>query len=167
MMVSPKTLKSIRLINKISTILLVISIVGIIGSIVGIIYYGSKQNTIVTKIGYLKANISELSNNENRIFSIKDRLSKISEIKKIKSAEEEFSDFKRIESVVSGLDGSSFNDVTISPTKVEMALSFKGLKNMGTVLNYISAIKRYKKIVLTSLGYTASSGYLANLIFEI
>lgn len=164
MTVPAKAVRLSSLLYKISMIGVIILVLSVTLLISGLVYYNIQYKQVTSNLTTLRSQIVALEKNEQKLILAKDRLSKILAIKKIDSVDDELTNFETFESFISS--NSAFTDISIDSNKTETSLSFKNSSELVTALNFISSLKEYKKVVLSSLNYGVNSGYLISLIFN-
>lgn len=166
MAVPAKAVNLARILNKVSTIGALALIVVVVVLISALVYYNIEYRKSVTNVNSLKTKIVELERSEQKLILAKDKLSKIAYIKKIDSVDDELISFMEFKSLISSPSGSAFTEISIDPVKTETSLTFLDSLNLGNALKSLSTLVNYKRIILSSLGYNSSSGFLVSLIFD-
>lgn len=166
MTVPTKTVKLVKVLNKISTIGAIILILLISILISGLVYFNIEYKKSVSNTNVLKDRIITLEKSEQKLILAKDKLSKITYIKSIDVVDDELTNFIELKSLVSSPSASTFTEISIDPVKTELSLSFPESLSLSSAIKSLSALNKYKRIILSSLGYSKSSGFLISLIFE-
>lgn len=166
MTVPTKTVKIVKLLNKISIIGTIVLILLVVVLISGLVYFNIEYKKSVSNTNILKDKIITLEKSEQKLILAKDKLSKIAYIKKIDSVDDELTSFIELKSLVSSPSASTSTEVTINPVKTELSLTFPDSLTLGNTLQLLPTLNKYKRIVLSSLGYSKSSGFLISLILE-
>lgn len=167
MSVPAKVVTLAKTLNKISTVGTILLILTIIGLIAGMVYFNVERGKTTTNIASLKQQIVDLERSEQKLILAKDKLSKIAYIKNSDSIDTELSNFIEFENSVSGASSAiSFTEINIDPTKTEVSFAASDSGSLSSTLEKISTLAKYKKIVMTSLGFNATSGYVVSLVFN-
>ena len=171
MVVPAKTLRLAATLNKISTIGTILLVTIILGLISGLFYYNFQYKKTLSNIESLKSKVQSLERSEQKLVLAKDRLTKIAAVKKLDSVDDELKSFKNFESLVLTNPGSIFTEISIDSDKTETSIvsaTSSSLSNVMKSLNDLSENKltNYKHIIMSSLGFNSSSGYLVSLIFK-
>lgn len=165
MTVPAKVVSLAKTLNKISIVGTVLLIVAILGLISALVYYNVEYKKTNDNVTSLKKQIVDLEKNEQKLILAKDKLSKISSIKKMDSVDSELEKFTKIQSSISTSSGSNFSEVTVDPNKIETSLVFPDTTSLKNALEHLSDEKNgFKKVVLSSLGYNPATGYVLSLI---
>lgn len=171
MTVSSKTLRLVGLINKISTIGAVILVFLLAGLISTLFYYNLQYKKIVSDTDSLKSKIQTLERSEQKLVLAKDKLSKIAEVKKEGSVSTDFKNIEKVLSQVALTAGSNFTEINVDTDKTEATVLSSNSTALASVMQTLSTISLdkkfgYKNIIMSSIGFNASSGFLLNLIFK-
>ena len=166
MTVPTKTVKLVKILNKISIIGAIFLILIILIFISGLIYYNIEYKKSVSNVNTLKDKIITLEKSEQKLILAKDKLSKIAYIKSIDAVDDELTNFIELKSLVSSPSASTFTEISIDPKKTELSLTFPNSLDLSGALKSLPTLTKYKRIVLSSLGYSKNSGFLVSLILE-
>ena len=132
-----------------------------VSGIIFIVFLGSQVNASVAKQKSLKQNIGALEATEQKIFIIKDRISKI---KFALSAKNAADSFQTVDQVLSTLPPSVIvNSVEINTTKTAFSVLSKNSLSMASFLNSLVTNGIYKNISLTGFIFTPDRGYVISL----
>lgn len=166
MAVPAKSLKLVKVLNKLSIVGAVILVLSIIVAISGFIFFTISFKKVDASVASLKNDISSLEKSEQKLILVKDKLNKIAYIRSLPSADNDISEFQKLNEIISVSSDSAFTGVNIGSNKTELSLASKDSTSLSLVLDSISNLKNYVKITLSSLGYNPTSGFLSSLIFE-
>lgn len=163
MSVNSTTNKVKKVLNSLTMLSIGAFLVTII-AIAGFVYFFNRKITeIEATNSQLKTQIAALEGSEQRLVLAKDRLAKLQNIKSEDSAADELVLYQQI---TEGLDGEmSIAEVGLEATKIETSIATSQSQSLGGFFNKIITLPGLTKIVLSSLSFTPSSGYLAGLIF--
>lgn len=166
MAVPASAVKLAKIISKVSIYSVIILIVVTL-SVAGLFFYFSnevsKQNTRITS---LKSKITDLSQNEQKMVLAKDRLTKIQVVQKVKSVSDEVSRFKNFsESLV--LTGSIITEANLNSKGTEVTVLSQTTDNLASFLKPLSNVSGYKTVVLSSLGFNPSNGFVSTINLEV
>lgn len=164
--VPAKTVKLASIINRISTIAVVILIFTIF-TFGGLIYYFSNQNSNENKrVESLKSKVLSLSANEQRMILAKDRLAKISIVQKDRSVDDELSRFKKFSDIAMASGGISINEANLASKGTETSVLVNNSSILSSFLKPLATLPDYKRIIISSLSYNPSIGFLLNIKLE-
>ncbi|EKE05790.1 MAG: hypothetical protein ACD_19C00176G0012 [uncultured bacterium] len=167
MTVPTKIVVLAKVLNKISIIGTIFLILAAIGLISGLLYFNSQYKKTISNIDSLKVKITDLEESEQKLILAKNKLSKIAYIRSINSIDNELDNYNALKNQIL-INSVSFDtaEVIFDPNKTETSFKFSDTTNLSNALTTLSKFDKYKKIILTSLGYNTTSGYLINLIFS-
>ena len=171
MSVPGKTVTISKIINKISTIGTIVLIFIAIVLISVLVFFNLEYKKSTTNVENLKSRIVELERSEQKLILAKDKLAKISYIKKLNSVDTELTNFQDFKLSITASSAAKFTEISITPEKTETSLTFTDSANLGAALEVVSKLlehdgKDYKNIILSSLGFSPNTGYLVSLIFK-
>lgn len=166
MAVPARAVKLAKLLNKISVVGIIAFILSVVTVITLLVVYSFEYKDVSANANQLKARVAELEKNEQKLYLAKDRIEKIAEVRKIQSVNEELSKFKDLSNNIYLYPDSTFSEITMNPTKSELTLFSKTSLSFSEVLKLISSLPGYKNIILSSLGFTPTSGYTSSFIFN-
>lgn len=166
MAVPARAVKIAKILNKISTatiILLILAIV-VIGSL---FFYYSTQNTKINRnINASKTKITNLEKSEQKLVLAKDRLIKIEVVQKAKSLSDEIKRYQKFASVVSASVGSTISEADLNSKGTEVTILSQSSDSLAYIISPLSKLIDYSKIILASLEYNPSSGFILNFKLE-
>jgi hypothetical protein len=166
MAISPKTVKLTKSLNKImivGTIFLFLSII----SVVSIFVYFKLQSTKITEsIEGLKLKIIDLEGSEQKLVITKDRLNKIALVENLPSVKDDIVKFKDVINVVNSAPDSTLAEANIQNSKTEFSVNSKSSDSLSFFLGPLSKLTTFKNLVLLSLGYSSTSGFISDLIIN-
>lgn len=155
--------KLIYKVSIIGTIALILIVITLISSLV---YFNIQYRNSIANTNILKTKITDLEKSEQKLVLAKDKLSKIVYIKSINSVDNELINFQDFKNSISGSSGTTFTEISIDPIKTETSLVFQNTEDLSNTLGMIQKLTKYKSIILSSLGFNLSSGYLISLVFR-
>ena len=138
----------------------------IITAISGLVYYNLSYKNSVVNVDILKKKVADLEKSEQKLVLAKDKLSKIAYIKSINSVDDELTNFQNFKDSISSSSNTTFTEISIDPVKTETSLVFNNTNDLSSALETLQKTTKYKSIILSSLGFNLSSGYLISLIFH-
>lgn len=164
MAVPPKTVKLLKTLNKISTVgtILLITMVIILISI--LVYFKIDSDKVNADIKSLKISITELESSEQKLILAKDRLDKIAIIKSLPSVREDIINFKNINSLISTASGSALLEATIDESKTQLSITSVDSNSLASILAPLSNLTYLKNMILTSLGFGQTSGFISDIL---
>lgn len=171
MTVSSKTLRLAALLNKISTIGAVVLVFLLVGLISTMVYYNIQYKNILTDTESLKSKIQTLEKSEQKLVLAKDKLSKIAEVKKEDSISNDLKSFETLLGLVSLTAGSNFTEISIDADKTETSIVSSNSSALSSIMQALYSLSSnkltsYKSIVMSSIGYNVSSGFLLSLVLK-
>lgn len=166
MAVPPKAVKVVRIITKISTFGAILLFLLVISAVAAFLYFKIENDKTLAAVDSLKAEIIKLEASEQRLVLTKDRLTKIAAIKKSPSIESDLNNFKEVSSLVTSVPDSSLIEVNIQPLKTEFAVTSSNSTSLASFLEPLSKLTTFKNLVLTSLGFAQSSGFVSDIIMR-
>ena len=155
--------KLIYKVSIIGTIALILIVITLISSLV---YFNIQYRNSIANTNILKTKIADLEKSEQKLVLAKDKLSKIVYIKSINSVDNELINFQDFKNSISNSSGTTFTEISIDPIKTETSLVFQNTEDLSNTLGMIQKLTKYKSIILSSLGFNLSSGYLISLVFR-
>lgn len=165
MAVPVSAVKTASLLNRIS----VISIGFLALTIVvfaGLFFYLSKTSSAqVDNISKLKAKITSLQQNEQKLVLAKDRLAKIKVVQDARSVGNEVGRFRDFSKDISN-SGSVVTEATLNNNGTEVSLISSSSDILSSLLTPLSTIIDYKKVILKSLSYNATTGFISTILLE-
>lgn len=161
-----KTTKLGNYLNRISTIGAIVFISIVVILIAGLTYFNFKYKGIVEEVETLKGKILNLENSEQKLVLSKDRLSKISTIRKDDAIDTEFSNFEKFYNIMISIPGTTFSDIVMTPKQTDATVKFQDSAALNSAIAAVYTLTDYKGITLTSLGYNQGSGYYITLVFK-
>lgn len=165
--VTPSAVKLTRILNKISTIGVIMLIFAVLVLISTLVYFDFKYKAITADVDSLKSKILVLEKSEQKLVLAKDRISKIMTIQKIDSVDTEIENFRDFQNIIPSVaSGSALTEVNIDPIKTVASMKFENSDTLRTTLSSISKLSKYKKVVLSSLGYSTNGGFIVDLLFN-
>lgn len=164
--VSPKTVKLTNILNKYGIIGTIVLFVVIATSVSIFIYYKLQVTRITENIEILKTKIVALEASEQKLVITKDRLSKIALINSSPSIKEDIEKFQEIENLINSTPDSVLTEASIQSTKTEFSVLSKDSSSLSIFLEPLSKLSKFKSMILTSLGYSSTSGFISDLIIN-
>lgn len=164
--VSPKTFQYASFLTKISTVVVILLLLVIV-SLGGLFFYFSSQvKTATAAVDSLKQEVVSLESSEQKLVLIKDRLTKVSELKNTLSAGDEIEDFQTLKNLITNPDEARIVDVNIEKGKVETSFFTSSSSALSSFLEGLTNSSGFKSVMLSSLGYNKVTGYALNFIFS-
>ncbi len=143
------TLKTIRSLGVILIVCFSIFCVGMVGFF---IFSKISLDNANTNMNQLKTQVAALEASEQQLILLKDRLGKISSIKKEPSAT------KNVASLNSMINNSSptmkMSEVSITPSEVSMRLDIYSNEDLTTFLQYLRNSTLFDEVELSTFNYT-------------
>lgn len=164
MAVPARAVKLAALINKISTVMVIILILSSLGFGASVFLLNQESNKVVRAVEALKLKISELEQNEQKLVLAKDRIEKITAIKKSKSVNDEVTRYKAFSGLLLSSTGSSISEANISSKGTEVVVVSSDSSSLASLLRPLVDLANYKNIVISSLGYNPGTGFLSSLM---
>jgi hypothetical protein len=97
----------------------------------------------------------------------KDRVAKIVQVKKLASVQNEIAKFRDFSNLVSATAGSSFSEISIDSKKTELTINSQDSTSLSGIFKIITDTLGYKNIILSSLGFSQSTGFISTLVFNL
>lgn len=166
MTVPAKIVSLSKLLYKVSTISTIVLLLILVVLISTLVYFNFQYKNSVSNINTLKIKITDLEKSEQKLVLAKDKLSKIAYIKSINSVDDELTNFFDFKNSIASLPDLTFSETNIGTAKTETALSFQNAETLSLVLSTLTNLTKYKNIILSSLGFNATSGYSISLLFN-
>lgn len=164
MAVPPKAVKIVRILTKISTIGAISLVVIVISAILIFVYFKYDYNKTQASVESLKAQISDLERSEQRLVLAKDRLAKIASIQSHPSIEDDLASFQEIIPLVGNASGSALLEANIDPLKTQFSATSANSTSLAEFLGPISRLTQFKNMVLTSLGFGQTTGFISDIL---
>jgi hypothetical protein len=123
------------------------------------LYLNHQLGLELKKKSGLRANIENLNQAEQRLFLIKDRISKVERIFDSKSSENSIS--KLDKTIVSATEssGMTFRNAKLAGVDTELTLTTSTLLNVSDFLNSFVLSSPYGQVILKNLGFNSFLGY--------
>lgn len=164
MAVPPKTVKVVKIITKISTFGAILLFMLVISAISIFLYFKIEHDKRAMAVETLKTKITDLEKNEQRLILAKDRLAKIESIKKSPSIEKDLDNFQEVSALISSVPESALLEVNIQTSKTEFAVTSLNSNSLASFLEPVSKLSIFKNLVLTSLGFSQTTGFTSDII---
>lgn len=164
--VPSKVVRLVGVLNKASTIVLIFLVLIVITAISMSLFFSYKLKAINGEVEVLKKRVVDLQKSEQKLVLAKDRISKIVQIQKDKSAEEMVFKFKSLSDQLSLDQELGVSEVKISKDEVEASFLTKNSQSVTNVLSFLKKSDIYKNVILSSFGFNATSGYLMDFDFK-
>lgn len=161
--VSPKYVRVAKEINKVSVFGMSVFAFFLTLFLVFFYYYSSvlkKTNADVVK---LKANIASLEDSEQHLILAKDRLAKISAVKKLNFTDTEIVKVKAVLDELNKVEPQDETSVALSNQKVEVNFKVKSSDNLANALRLVGSLGLYKSIFIPNISSNADFGYNVNM----
>lgn len=167
MAVPARAVKFAKVISKVSIISSIVLLLVILGLGSYYIYLSLEDKKITQSVNGLKNRISALSQNEQKLILAKDRLSKITSVKKAKSANNEVTNYQKFINQISGSGEFQITEANLTTKGTEITLVSQNSSNLTGILKALDEIKGYQRVIISSLAYNQGSGFVANFLFEL
>ncbi len=150
------------LLKRVSIILVVILFIGVILGVMFVIIQTRNLNNINQKNSELTSQVQKLNQTEQRLFLVKDRISKIETILGNKTSEESIG---HLDQTVSSMSSDlAFKSVKIAGPSTTLTLGATNSKVIDQFLNFLAnGNSAYAQVLLKNLGYNVDLGYLVDL----
>lgn len=166
MAVPARAVKLAKVINKVSIISVIVLMITSL-AVAGLFFYYSSQSTAqAERINLLKTKISNLQKNEQKLVLAKDRLAKIDVVQKAKSVDSEVTRFKKFSDLVSS-SGSVISEANLNSKGTEVSVLSLDSSSLSNILKPLASFSDYKTIVLSSLGYNPTTGFMSTIVLSI
>lgn len=109
--------------------------------------------------------LQTLQESEQKMVLVKDRLSKIKVVKSAPSAQKSLTNIDPVLTLLP--TDASIGEVSMDMSKIDATFVFRDSIALSTFLDNLSESKNFSTVTLTSFGFTAQSGYLVGLRFNI
>lgn len=164
--VPARTVKAAAVLNKISivTVIFLIITTVLVGSL--IFYFSSQTRGLNTRVETLKSTVLSLSANEQKMILAKDRLSKIAVIQKEKTVDDEIGRFKEFSDIALSSSSIRLNEANITTSGTETTVAISDSTALNSFLKPLSTLPDYLRVMITSLTYNPSLGFLLNISLE-
>lgn len=166
MAVPARAVKVAKIISKISVVGSIVLLLVILSLGSYYIYLRLENEKVTSSVNTLKQTISDLSQNEQKLILAKDRLSKITVVRKAESANSEVKRYQNFLSQVVGTAGTQITEATLTTKGTEITITADSSQNLSGILKTIANVLEYERIVVSSLSYNPGSGFVANVLFE-
>ncbi|WKZ25749.1 MAG: hypothetical protein QY322_00325 [bacterium] len=166
MAVPARAVKVAKVISKFSVVGSIVLLLVILSLGSYYIYLRLENEKVTSSVNTLKQTISDLSQNEQKLILAKDRLSKITVVRKAESANSEVKRYQNFLSQVVGTVGTQITEATLTTKGTEITITADSSQNLSGILKTISNVLEYERIVVSSLAYNPGSGFVANILFE-
>ncbi len=164
--VSPKTVRLTKLLNKITVVGVIVLFLSILSAVSFFVYFRLQSTKISENISTLKGKIIALESSEQKLVITKDRINKIAQIEKFPSAKENIESFDVVQNLVGSVPESTLAEASIQSSKTELSLLSKTSESLSSLLGPLSKLSNYKSMVLSSLGFSSTSGFISELIIK-
>lgn len=166
MAVPASAVKLSVLLNKISMVVVILLILSSIGFAVSFFLLSQQSDEVAASVDSLKLKIAELEQNEQKLVLAKDRIEKITIVKKSGSVNEEVSRYKAFSSLLTAAGGSSISEANISDKGTEVIVVSTDSNSLTSLLQPLAESVNYKNIIISSLGFSSGTGFLSSLILS-
>ncbi len=164
--VSPKTVKLTNLLSKVTIIGASFLFISLIAAVSVFVYFKLQSTKVSESIDNLKTQIIALESSEQKLVITKDRLNKIALVEKLPSVKEDIVKFKDVSNVVNFAPDSSLVEANIQTTKTEFSVASKSTDSLSSFLAPLTKLTTYKNMILSSLGYSSTSGFITDVIIN-
>lgn len=126
-------------------------------------YYSDQYKKTSAESIRIKNDISTLENSEQKLVLAKDRLQKIQTIKSLSTSDQSSSALKYILETLNGSTDSVLTELNLINKKIEISFSSQNSSSMSSVTSAISGMGGFKDVVISSITYNSSLGYVTNM----
>lgn len=166
MTVSSKTLSISSNLNKSFFMFLVIFLISGILLTAGFLYYSNEYRKEQTLASSIKNQILALEKNEQKLVLAKNRLQKISTVRKSNISIQQTPVFKYILDVFSKSEESTLTELNLTSKKTELSFTSKSSIAMSNIIKSISSLGLFSTFTITSITYNSTLGYVTNLLLN-
>jgi hypothetical protein len=118
-------------------------------------------NSLKSRGDSLKVSIRNLEVTEQKTVLLKDRISKIGQIRSTENSNDEIN---LISGLISGIQGTSYvSEVSLDSQKIDLSLVFRNSSDLSNFLKGLVSNKPFSSVVLSSFGFTPANGYILSL----
>lgn len=166
MAVPARAVKLAALVSKISIVLVILLILISLGFAVSVFFLSQESAKVANSVDALKLKISELEQNEQKLVLAKDRIEKITIVKKASSVNDEVTKYKAFSNLLLTATGSTVSEANISSKGTEVVVVSTDSSSLASLLRPLAELSNYKNIVISSLGYSSATGFLSSLMLS-
>lgn len=153
----------LKIARPLNVILLTIFLVSALGMTGFLLFGANTLKKLNSQNSIQKTKIQSLQQAQQQIVLLKDRLSKIAQVRAIDGAG------KNMDAIIPYIDAigenSTISEVSVDPAKVVMSVNFKTNSELTNFLNILSTDNPFYMVTLDSFSYGPSSGYLVGFSF--
>ena len=161
------TVKLTKLINKVSIFSVIILIITSLGIISVFVYFSVNLKRLDSSNSTLKKEVASLEKTEQQLILTKDRLSKISLVKSLDSANNNFKNYQEFKTIVTGFPDLKLGETVINSKGIEVSVSSTNTSSFIDFLKGIKEFDKYPKVSISSLSFNPKTGLLLNLTYGI
>ena len=161
--VSPKYVKLAKEINKVSVFGMSIFVFFLVLFLVFYFYYSNLFKKTNAELVRLKTNVSSLEDSEQRLVLVKDRLSKISRVKKLNTTEKDISNAKIILDQLGQIEPQNQTSISLDGQQTELVFKSGSASLLAESLRVVSSLGLYNNVFIQSIASIPDSGYSVNI----
>lgn len=140
---------------------IIVFLISVAGLIAFFIFLSTQLNSAIARQEQLKTEIKSLEQTEQRLVLVRDRLKHTREILASGNATE---NLEHLEGIFLGLPESvQVSEMQVFEDKVELAISASSSFGISQILAGLLGGQVYERVVLVSLSFNPTIGYLVNL----
>lgn len=155
-----------RTLEKVSVVaaFILVFLIVIVGAIY--LFFSLEDKKVAQNVEKLKISVTNLSQSEQKLILAKDRLSKIEATRNSPSANIEVTNYEKFSKLVNGMQESKVSEANITQKGTEITLISSSVASFTELIKPLYDFSTYKNIIVTSLGYNPSSGFMANIMLR-
>lgn len=161
--VSPKYVKLAKEINKVSVFGMSIFVFFLVLFLVFYFYYSNLFKKTNSELTRLKTNISSLEDSEQRLVLVKDRLSKIRQVKKLNTIEKDIANAKIILDQLGQIENQNQTSISLKDQQTDLVFKSSSTSLLAESLRVVSSLGLYNTILVQSIALIPDSGYTVNI----
>ncbi|HCR35762.1 hypothetical protein A2130_00565 [Candidatus Woesebacteria bacterium GWC2_33_12] len=166
-LIVPTKVKAVKaFFVKVNLILSVILVISLLGAVGAYFYFSLELKKSTSAVADLKTIVTSLEKSEQKLILAKDKLSKISKLKKSKSIYENLSQVKNLTSAFLSSSDVGITEINIDHNKMEISAFSKTSNSLAFMFSKLVEVAGFKKVVLSSLGFNPSFGYTSEILFS-
>ncbi|HLD92081.1 MAG TPA: hypothetical protein VI795_01655 [Patescibacteria group bacterium] len=161
------TVKLTKLINKISVFAVILLILTSLGMISAFVYFSFNLKNIDSSNLSLKAEVASLEKTEQQLILTKDRISKISLVKSLDSANNNFKNYLEFKTITTNYPDLKLGETVINSKGMEISITTTNTSSFVDFLKGIKEFDKYPEVSISSLSLNPKSGLLLSLTYGI
>lgn len=161
------TIKLKKIINKISIVAIILLILTCLVIISLFVYFSINLKKYDLSNSSLKEEVVNLEKTEQQLTLTKDRISKISFVKSLDSANTNFKNYLEFRTLVSGFPDLSLKEIEIDSKKMNVSISSSNTSSFVDFLKSLKLFSKYPNVSISSLNLNPKTGLILNLTYGI